>query len=130
MADDLASTIDPRASLIGQPTVRIDGRAKVTGRATYPSDEPVGRPAYAFLVASRIAKGRIRRFDLEAARAVQGVLDILTHENVGDQATPPRQQSGGQTTTTMQDDRIWHDGQIVAVVVADTYEAAREAADS
>jgi len=130
MADDLASTIDPRASLIGQPTVRIDGRAKVTGRATYPSDEPVGRPAYAFLVTSRIAKGRIRLFDLEAARSVEGVLDILTHENVGDQATPPRQQSGGHTTTTMQDDRIWHDGQIVAVAVADTYEAAREAAYS
>jgi xanthine dehydrogenase YagR molybdenum-binding subunit len=119
---------DDISGLIGRPHTRIDGRAKVTGRALYPSDEAVANPAHAFLVTSTIAKGCIKGFDLAAARQVEGVLDILTHENVGGEAKPPEQQSGGETTTSMQDDRIWHDGQIIAVVVAETFEAAREAA--
>ena len=116
------------ANLIGRPAVRLDGPAKVTGRALYASDEPVASPAQAFLLTSTIARGRVVRFDLDDAFAVPGVLDILTYENVGGEASPPPQQSGGETTTTMQDDRVWHDGQIIGVVVADTYEAAREAA--
>lgn len=115
-------------TLIGQPAVRIDGRAKVTGRALYASDEPQANPAHAFLLTSFIARGRIRSFDLAEARAVPGVLDILTHENVGDEAKPPKMASGGETTTSMENDQVWHDGQIIGVVLADTYEAAREAA--
>ncbi|MDX3911120.1 MAG: xanthine dehydrogenase family protein molybdopterin-binding subunit [Sphingobium sp.] len=115
-------------SLIGQPRTRIDGRAKVTGHAAYPSDEPVRNPAWAFLLTSAIAKGRIRAFDLDEARSLPGVLDILTHQNVGDQTKPPKQQAGGDTTTTMESDRVWHDGQIIGVVLADTYETARDAA--
>ena len=118
----------PAAAVFGRPHVRIDGRAKVTGRALYPSDEVVPNPAYAFLLTSAIAKGRIRHFDLEEARALEGVLDILTYENVGDEAKPPKQQAGGGTTTTLQSDRVWHDGQIIGVIVAETYEIAREAA--
>ena len=114
--------------MIGQPTIRIDGPAKVTGRALYASDEPVAHPAHAFLVTSAIARGRVAGIDLVAARAVPGVLDVLTHQNVGDQATTPKQASGGPTTTTLESERIWHDGQIIGVVVADTFEAAREAA--
>ena len=56
------------------------------------------------------------------------MLDILTHENVGGQTKLRITLVGGPTTTTLESDRIWHDGQIIAVVVADTYEAAREAA--
>jgi xanthine dehydrogenase YagR molybdenum-binding subunit len=115
-------------SIIGHATPRIDGPAKVTGRASYPSDEPAGNPAHAFLVTSTIARGTIRAFHLEEARAVPGVLDILTYENVGGEAdTPPPHGPGGETTT-MQSSQIWHDGQIIAVVVADSFEAAREAA--
>ncbi len=114
--------------MIGSPATRIDGRAKVTGRALYASDEPVVHPAYAFLVTSPIARGRILDMALDAARAVPGVLDILTHENVGDQAQTPKPASGGPTTTTLESDQVWHDGQIVAIVVADSFEAAREAA--
>jgi xanthine dehydrogenase YagR molybdenum-binding subunit len=126
----MADVLAPFAAggLVGKPTPRIDGRAKVTGRALYPSDEPVGDPAYAFLLTSVIARGRIVRFDLEEALMVPGLLDILTHENVGGEARPPKQQSGGSTTTTMESDRVWHDGQIIGVVVADSFEAAREAA--
>ena len=114
--------------IIGQPILRIDGRLKVTGAARYPSDEPAPDAAHAFLVTSAIARGRIAGFDFRAARNVPGLLDILTHANVGQEAsTPPSPGGKGQTTTTLETDQIWHDGQIIAVV-ADTYEAAREAA--
>ena len=114
--------------MIGIATPRIDGPAKVSGRALYASDEVVANPAYAFLVTSPIARGHIRGARLEMARAVPGVLDILTHENVGEQAKTPKQATGGETTTTLESNEIWHDGQILAIVVAETFEAAREAA--
>ena len=114
--------------MIGRPTIRIDGPAKVTGRALYASDETVPHPAYAFLVTSAIARGRVAGMDLSAAQAVPGVLDVLTHGNVGGQAKTPKQATGGPTTTTLESDQVWHDGQIIGVVVADTFEAAREAA--
>ena len=119
---------DDSGRVIGKPATRIDGPAKVTGRARYPSDETVPNPAYAYLVMSSIARGRIAGMDLTAAKALPGVLDILTHENVGGQVKPPLGPDQKPTTTTMENDRIWHAGQIVAVVVADTYEAARDAA--
>lgn len=118
---------DP-AILFGRPTPRVDGVAKVTGAARYASDEPVANPAYAFLVTSAIARGRIATMVLDRAAAVPGVLDILTHANVGNVVKSPAGPDGGPTTTTLESDRIWHDGQIIAVVVADSFEAAREAA--
>ena len=54
---------------------------KVTGEALYASDVPVRNPAFAFLVTSPIAKGRIDEIDLGGALAVPGVLDVLTYEN-------------------------------------------------
>ncbi len=117
------------ASLFGRPTPRIDGAAKVTGAARYASDEPVANPAYAFLVTSSIARGRVAGFTLGPAKAVPGVLDILTHESVGSSVKAPIGPDGKQTTTTLESDRIWHDGQIIAVVLADSFEAAREAAN-
>jgi xanthine dehydrogenase YagR molybdenum-binding subunit len=119
---------DDAGRLIGKPAVRIDGPAKVTGEARYPSDEPLQNPAYAYLVTSSISRGRVRGFDLAAARAVPGVLDILTHETVGGEVKPPLGPDQGPATTTLESDRVWHDGQIVAVVTAETFEAAREAA--
>lgn len=120
--------MDPK-QLFGRPTKRVDGVAKVTGAARYASDEPVANPAFAMFVTSAISKGRITGFDLKAAQAVPGVLDILTHQNVGKALKgEPRGPDGGPTTSTLESDRIWHDGQIVAVVVADSFEAAREAA--
>lgn len=116
-------------TILGKPHPRIDGHAKVAGRAVYPADEPVPGAAHACLVTSTVARGRVTHVDLDATRAVPGVLDLLTHDNVGDQVKPPRAMSGGPgVTTTLESDRVWHDGQIIGVVVADTYEAAREAA--
>lgn len=120
-------SFDP-AVLFGHPTPRVDGVAKVTGAARYASDEPLANPAYAFLVTSAIARGRLVSMALDRASAVPGVLDILTHANVGGAVKSPPGPDGGPTTTTLESDRIWHDGQIVAVVVATSFEAAREAA--
>ncbi|HUZ11241.1 MAG TPA: xanthine dehydrogenase family protein molybdopterin-binding subunit [Caulobacteraceae bacterium] len=115
---------------IGEPQLRIDGRAKVTGAARYPSDEPFANPAYAVLVTSPIARGRVTGIDADEVRAMAGVLDVLTHANVGELARtpPPPGDAGGSATTTLESERIWHDGQIVAVVVAESLESASEAA--
>jgi len=113
----------------GKPIARIDGIAKVTGAARYASDEPVANPAFAYLITSRIARGRIKGFDLAEARAVRGVIDIVTYENVGGGFSKAMGPDGGPTTTTLEDDQIWHEGQIIGIVVAETYEAAREAAN-
>jgi xanthine dehydrogenase YagR molybdenum-binding subunit len=117
-----------RGHRIGQPATRIEGALKVTGQARFASDEAPANPAYACLVTSAIARGRVRGMKLDAARAVPGVLDILTHANVGSAIKPPLGPDQGPTTTTMESDRIWHDGQIIGVVLAESFEAAREAA--
>jgi xanthine dehydrogenase YagR molybdenum-binding subunit len=114
--------------MLGKPASRIDGIAKVTGAARFASDEPVAMPAYAYLVTSSIARGRIESFGLDRARAVPGVLDVLTYENVGALVKPAPGPDGKPSTTSLENAQIWHAGQIIAIVVADTFEAAREAA--
>ncbi len=115
---------------MGAPAPRIDGRLKVTGGALYGSDVPVRHPAYAFLVTSAIAKGRIDRIDLDEARAVPGVLDILTHESRPALQNVPMSGGGSGATSSVQDmgPEVMHDGQIVGVVLAESFEASREAA--
>ena len=114
----------------GLPTSRVEGRQKVTGAARYGSDFP--GQAHAYLVTSPIARGRITGIDEADTRSVPGVLDILTHRNVGDRVKPGKvfEQGGymGTTIAPLASDRVQHDGQIVALVVADTFEAAREGA--
>jgi xanthine dehydrogenase YagR molybdenum-binding subunit len=121
---------EPKANM-GQPVPRYDAVAKVTGRAEYAADVPLANPAYAYLVTSSIAKGRIDSFDLSEARGVRGVIDIVTHENAERLTDSKLFSNGGHASTTIQPLKsadIAHDGQIVAVVVAETFEAAREAA--
>jgi xanthine dehydrogenase YagR molybdenum-binding subunit len=92
----------PAGDVIGRPRTRIDGPAKVTGRARYPSYEPTRDAAYAFLLTSAVACGRGRHIHTEDALAIDGVLDVLTHWNAGSEAGSPQQQSGGNTTTTLE----------------------------
>ena len=66
---------------IGTPTSRVDGRAKVTGAAIYAGEFQRPGLAYGAVLASTIAKGRIRRIDVSRAMAVEGVIEVLTHEN-------------------------------------------------
>src|SRR5450432_3810618 len=114
--------------MLGDPTSRIDGVAKVTGAAKFASDEAVPNPAYAYLVTSAVARGRIGSFEMGKARAVRGVLDILTYENVGGLAKPAPGPDGKPSTSSLESAKIWYAGQIIAIVVAETYEGAREAA--
>jgi len=115
---------------MGEPVPRVEARQKVTGEARYASDFPAGNIAYAYLVTSPIALGSITRMFLDEARGVPGVLDIFTHENTGELKPLKYSAGGGGPATSIQDfgPRIRHDGQLVAMVVADTFEAAREAA--
>ena len=123
-------TVLPTSPFGAEPHKRVDGVAKVTGAARYATDEAVANPAFAYLVTSSIARGRVTGFDLSAARAVRGYIDCLNHENIGNEyRTPPAFSGKEPQTTTLESDRVWHDGQIVAVVVAETFEAAREAAN-
>src|SRR5829696_772608 len=117
----------PKANM-GEPAPRLDARAKVTGEARYASDVPINNPAYAFLLTSAIAKGRLELLDLDAARAVPGVLEIFTRENTAELKKIPFSAGGGGGATSIQNlgPEIAHDGQIIAMVVADSYEAARE----
>jgi xanthine dehydrogenase YagR molybdenum-binding subunit len=109
---------------LGGAAERIDGVAKVTGAARYASDEPVASPAFGYMLVSQIARGSINTIDLTEARAVPGVIDIVTHENVGSGFKTAKGPDGGPTTTTLESDRIWHDGQLIGLVVAESLEAA------
>ncbi|WP_369725950.1 xanthine dehydrogenase family protein molybdopterin-binding subunit [Bradyrhizobium sp. LLZ17] len=122
---------EPKANM-GQPAPRYDAVSKVTGRATYASDMPLANPGYAFLVTSAIAKGRVDSFDLDDAMRVRGVIDIVTHQNAPELKESKLFSNGGYAGTTIQplkSAEIAHDGQIIAVVIAESYEAAREAAN-
>ncbi|HEU0217184.1 MAG TPA: xanthine dehydrogenase family protein molybdopterin-binding subunit [Stellaceae bacterium] len=117
---------------IGAAAPRVDGRLKVTGEARYASDMPLADPAYAFFATSAIARGRIATIDDREARGVPGVIDILTHQNASDAIKQTKLFSDGgyvgSTIMPLGSDRVFYGGQIVAVVLAETFEAAREAA--
>jgi xanthine dehydrogenase YagR molybdenum-binding subunit len=123
---------EPKANM-GQPLPRYDAVPKVTGKAEYAADVALSNPAYACLVTSSIAKGRIDGFDLAAAKQVRGLIDIVTHENAEKLKEAKLFSDGGYASTTiqpLQSAEIAHAGQIVAIVLAQTFEAARQAAQA
>jgi xanthine dehydrogenase YagR molybdenum-binding subunit len=122
---------EPKANM-GQPIPRYDAVAKVTGKAEYAADMALINPAYAYLVTSSIAKGRVDSFDLATAKQVRGVIDIVTHENAEKLKEAKLFSNGGYASTTIQplkSNEIAEEGQIIAIVLADSYEAARDAAN-
>jgi xanthine dehydrogenase YagR molybdenum-binding subunit len=125
MASAAAPT--PKANM-GEGVPRLDARLKVTGEARFAADMPVDHPAYAVLVTSSIARGRLTGLELDAARAVPGVLDILTAETTGALKPLKFQQAGSATSIQSLGPDIFHDGQTIAVVLGDTLEAAQEGA--
>ncbi len=119
---------------IGQPTDRVDGRHKVTGGAHYSADVLLVGMAYAVLVGSRVPSGRVTAIDASEALQAEGVLSVLTHENLPKAAGRPPlipslagMPAPGQTFFPLQDDVVHYTGQPVAVVVADTLERAQHA---
>ncbi|TXH37617.1 MAG: xanthine dehydrogenase family protein molybdopterin-binding subunit [Rhodospirillaceae bacterium] len=118
--------------VIGKDVARIDGARKVTGAASYGSDFALPDQTYAFLVTSTIARGRIRHIDETAARRVPGVIGIYTHRDIAGKVKAGKLMAdGGYLGTSIQpltSPDILHDGQIVAVVIGESFESAREGA--
>lgn len=119
-------------SYIGQPVSRVDGRAKVTGRATYAAEFKTSNLAYAAITRSTIASGRITAIDAAAAQRAPGVITVLTHRNAPRLAYRPHKGDVdpvvGERLHVLQDARVTHQGQPVALVVAQTLEQAHHAA--
>jgi xanthine dehydrogenase YagR molybdenum-binding subunit len=126
----MAQAHEPK--LIGRPVHRVDGRAKVTGAARYGADHLPPHAAHAFLVTSAIARGRIRSMDTASVRGMRGVLLVLTHENMQGVLAPVGSLgSRGPMAfpkAPLASNEIFFADQIVAVVIADSFEQARDAA--
>lgn len=117
----------------GRPVSRIDGPLKVTGRADYAAEHFEPGMLHGYIVPSTIAAGTILSIDTSSASSMPGVVEIFTHENRPDAAwwdykwrdetAPP-----GHPFRPLHSERILFDGQPVALVIADTFENARDAA--
>ncbi|WP_043341309.1 xanthine dehydrogenase family protein molybdopterin-binding subunit [Belnapia moabensis] len=117
-------------SSIGQPLTRRDGLLKVTGQARYAADNHPPGMLHAALAVSSVARGRVTGLDLEAARAHPGVVAVMTPENRPALAQDPDEKAGPFVfrMELLQDDTVRYVGQPVAVVIAETLEAATEGA--
>ncbi|WP_102224547.1 xanthine dehydrogenase family protein molybdopterin-binding subunit [Acidimangrovimonas sediminis] len=125
-----AATPIRMGSNAGQPRTRADGLLKVTGRATYAADNHPAGMAQAVLVTAAIARGRVTAMNVEAARAHPGVVEVYTPANRPELALEPDAKPSffSKLTETLQDDTVRYEGQPIALVVAETLEAATEAA--
>ncbi|WP_231156474.1 xanthine dehydrogenase family protein molybdopterin-binding subunit [Streptomyces sp. CNZ748] len=118
---------------VGTAHTRVEGRDKVTGAARYGGDVPFDGLAHGVLVLSSAARGRIRSLDTGPVLGMPGVLTVLHHGNasrlttdyIGMLGVPP-----DPTAAVFQHDRVPHAGWPVALVVAETPEQARAAADA
>ncbi|MEH2529983.1 xanthine dehydrogenase YagR molybdenum-binding subunit [Bradyrhizobium sp. AZCC 1588] len=128
MRFETAATINPidQLKVVGKPADRIDGPLKTTGTARYAYEhhEGVPNPAYGYVIGSAIAKGRITGMDLTAAKSAPGVRAIVTADNAGKLGKGDR-----NTAKLLGGPDIEHYHQAIALVVADTFEQARAAAE-
>ncbi|HEX8616307.1 MAG TPA: molybdopterin cofactor-binding domain-containing protein, partial [Thermoanaerobaculia bacterium] len=122
---------------LGKEMSRVDGVAKVTGKAKYAAEFKVPNLAYGFIVNGSIAKGAIKAIDTHEAEAAPGVIRVFTHLNTpkfgpkrSTEEAPPRgnQEERDKSFRPLQSERIFFNFQPVALVVAETYEQARYAA--
>src|SRR5262245_7363308 len=121
------------AAYIGTATSRVDGVAKVTGAAKYAAEFNTPGLVHGSVVTSTIARGRLARIDTSAAAKVKSVLTVLTHENRprmadNDEAYKDDTAPDGSPYRPLYDNKIMFNGQPIALVVAETSEAARYAA--
>ncbi|MFJ9624149.1 xanthine dehydrogenase family protein molybdopterin-binding subunit [Streptomyces sp. NPDC101181] len=122
-----------RLRSVGSAHTRVEGREKVTGAARYAGEIPFAELAHGWLVVSTVTRGRIRDIDTAPVLGMPGVLTVLHHGNaprlntdyVGLLGVPP-----DPTTAVFQGDNVPYAGWPVALVVAETPEQAREAAEA
>ena len=114
-----------RLTVVGKPIDRIEGPLKTTGTAAYAYEHDADAPdaAYGYIVGAAVARGRIERIDDADAKRAPGVLAIVTHENSGPVGLPTFLK-----IKTLAGPEIDHYHQAVALVVAETFEQARDAA--
>ncbi len=118
--------------LIGASVSRIDGPLKVQGKATFAAEFALGNMTYAALAFSTVAKGRIATLDVSEAEAAPGVVLVMTHRNAPRMQPMPlfltgEKAAGGDNLPIMQDDRVYWNGQPIALVLAQTQEQADHA---
>ncbi|CAN7690967.1 xanthine dehydrogenase family protein molybdopterin-binding subunit [Variovorax sp. LjRoot290] len=127
MKFDTPATTNPidQLKVVGKPVDRIDGRLKTTGTAPYAYErhDVVPNQAYGHVVGSAIAKGRIASIDLSRAKAAPGVLAIVTADNAGKLG-----KGSFNTAKLLGGPEIEHYHQAIALVVAESFEQARAAA--
>src|SRR5262249_14958586 len=131
----MATTEQPAAtSPIGRDTMRIDGPRKVTGLAQYTSDFNFPGMLYAVPVEATIANGKLLTLDTSAAEKMPGVRAIYHRGNIGQifRSTPAPgfDRVCLERRPPFEDDVIRYYGQYIALAVADTFEAAKAAADT
>ena len=105
---------------------RVDGIDKVTGKAKYFAEYKVPGTTYGVLVTSSITKGSISSLDTSFAMKAPGVLGVLSHLNKP--SVPGYEQAGGPVMKIFYSNKIYFNGQPIALVVADTFERATYAA--
>jgi xanthine dehydrogenase YagR molybdenum-binding subunit len=120
---------------VGKPVSRVDGRLKVCGAAKFSAEFKFENLAYAALHYSTITKGKITAIDTNAAQKADGVIAVITHENAPKMNDPAVAKSDGSSGGAMasnlpilRDEKIYWNGQPVAVVVAETQNQAEHAA--
>ena len=131
---DLALTQDPThlrmGSSIGQPITRREGVLKTTGAARFAADNHPAGMAHAVMAVSSIARGRVTALDVAAALAHPGVVAVMTPANAPKLALDPDAKNNPFMfrMDLLQNDLVRYPNQPIAVVVADTFEAATEGA--
>src|SRR5215471_1878747 len=122
------------SSFIGRDTLRIDGPRKVTGLAKYASDFPFPGMLYAVPVEATIASGTLLALDTTFAEQMPGVRAVLHRHNIGpifrSTPAPGFERVCLERRPPFEDDTISYWGQYIALAVADTFEAAKAAADA
>ncbi|TCD27076.1 xanthine dehydrogenase family protein molybdopterin-binding subunit [Pedobacter psychrodurus] len=105
---------------------RVDGILKVTGQAKYFAEYELPGLTYGVLVTSTITKGKITALDTKAAEKAPGVIAVISHLNKP--SAPAYEQEGGPQMKIFYTDKIFYNGQPIAIVVANTFERATHAA--
>ncbi|MGH6691084.1 MAG: xanthine dehydrogenase family protein molybdopterin-binding subunit, partial [Gammaproteobacteria bacterium] len=131
----MATTQEPSTvSPVGRDTPRVDGPSKVSGQAQYTSDFHFPGMLYAVPVGATIARGRIVELDTVAADKMPGVSAIFHRGNIGKILRSTLQPNFAgvceERRPPFEDDIVRYYGQYIALAVADTFEAAKAAADA
>jgi xanthine dehydrogenase YagR molybdenum-binding subunit len=117
-------------SNIGQPLTRRDGVLKVKGQARYAADNHPPGMLHAVLAVSSIARGRVSFLDVQAAKSHPGVVEVMTPANRPALAEDPDAKTNPFMfrLDLLQNDQVRYANQSIAVVIAETLEAATEGA--